>query len=183
MPSPRQKELASSPLAASTDMNQRKIQELEQDLSADQRQSQQAQQARNNTPNCIRRIQCQFHRQRPPPTPQNSWRRVSCYAVPQPPRRPEPPRPHRGRGKGDGLQSPVLLKPASPPMAALRTHLAEFLAPGAGDNCPGSLFELTADGSYAGRRCACRGCQQACAGGERQLRARPTLCRLRGNDH
>jgi len=45
---PAAKETASSPLAASTDMNQRKIQELEQDLSADQRQSQQAQQARNN---------------------------------------------------------------------------------------------------------------------------------------
>jgi type IV secretion system protein VirB10 len=38
---PAAKETASSPLAASTDMNQRKIQELEQDLSADQRQSQQ----------------------------------------------------------------------------------------------------------------------------------------------
>jgi type IV secretion system protein VirB10 len=35
------KEAAPSPLAASTDMNQRKIQELEQDLSADQRQMQQ----------------------------------------------------------------------------------------------------------------------------------------------
>jgi type IV secretory pathway VirB10-like protein len=34
---------ASSPTALSTDMNQRKIQELEQDLSADQRQSQQQQ--------------------------------------------------------------------------------------------------------------------------------------------
>ena len=45
---PVPKETVSSPLAASTDMNQRKIQELEQDLSADQRQSQQAQQARNN---------------------------------------------------------------------------------------------------------------------------------------
>src|SRR5271156_6338419 len=45
---PVPKETASSPLAASTDMNQRKIQELEQDLSADQRQSQQAQQARTN---------------------------------------------------------------------------------------------------------------------------------------
>jgi len=45
---PVPKETASSPLASSTDMNQRKIQELEQDLSADQRQSQQAQQARNN---------------------------------------------------------------------------------------------------------------------------------------
>jgi type IV secretory pathway VirB10-like protein len=39
---------ASGPLAVSTDMNQRKIQELEQDLSADQRQSQQAQRAENN---------------------------------------------------------------------------------------------------------------------------------------
>src|SRR5665213_4185334 len=47
---PAPKELASSPLAASTDMNQRKIQELEQDLSADQRQSQQEQQTRNNYP-------------------------------------------------------------------------------------------------------------------------------------
>jgi type IV secretion system protein TrbI len=45
---PVPKETASSPLASSTDMNQRKIQELEQDLSADQRQSQQAQQAGNN---------------------------------------------------------------------------------------------------------------------------------------
>ena len=36
---------APTPLAASTDMNQRKIQELEQDLSADQRQSQQQAQA------------------------------------------------------------------------------------------------------------------------------------------
>ena len=42
---PAPKETASSPLAASTDMNQRKIQELEQDLSLDQRQSQQQTQA------------------------------------------------------------------------------------------------------------------------------------------
>jgi len=47
---PVPKETASSPLAASTDMNQRKIQELEQDLSADQRQSRQEQLARNNNP-------------------------------------------------------------------------------------------------------------------------------------
>jgi type IV secretory pathway VirB10-like protein len=40
---PPAKDTASSPLAMSTDVNQRKIQELEQDLSADQRQSQQAQ--------------------------------------------------------------------------------------------------------------------------------------------
>jgi len=40
-PKPASKEAASSPIAASTDANQRKIQELEQDLSADQRQSQQ----------------------------------------------------------------------------------------------------------------------------------------------
>ncbi|WP_158823313.1 TrbI/VirB10 family protein [Granulicella sp. S156] len=45
---PAPKETASSPLGASTDMNQRKIRELEQDLSADQRQSQQAQQVRNS---------------------------------------------------------------------------------------------------------------------------------------
>jgi len=38
---PAAKTAASGPLAVSTDMNQRKIQELEQDLSADQRQSQQ----------------------------------------------------------------------------------------------------------------------------------------------
>jgi type IV secretion system protein VirB10 len=38
---PAPKEAASSPLGVSTEMNQRKIQELEQDLSADQRQSQQ----------------------------------------------------------------------------------------------------------------------------------------------
>jgi len=38
---PAAKGTASAPLAVSTDMNQRKIQELEQDLSADQRQSQQ----------------------------------------------------------------------------------------------------------------------------------------------
>jgi type IV secretory pathway VirB10-like protein len=40
-PKPAPKEAPASPLAASTDMNQRKIQELEQDLSADQRQMQQ----------------------------------------------------------------------------------------------------------------------------------------------
>ncbi len=42
-----------APIAVSTDMNQRKIQELEQELSADQRQSQQqamAQKAMNNGP-------------------------------------------------------------------------------------------------------------------------------------
>jgi type IV secretion system protein VirB10 len=38
---PAAKDAAPAPVAASTDMNQRKIQELEQDLSADQRQSQQ----------------------------------------------------------------------------------------------------------------------------------------------
>jgi type IV secretion system protein VirB10 len=43
---PAAKATESGSLAVSTDMNQRKIQELEQDLSADQRQSQQ--QARNN---------------------------------------------------------------------------------------------------------------------------------------
>ncbi len=37
---PAPKESPATPLSASTDMNQRKIQELEQDLSADQRQSQ-----------------------------------------------------------------------------------------------------------------------------------------------
>jgi type IV secretory pathway VirB10-like protein len=39
---------ASPPMAASTDANQQRIHELEQDLSADQRQSEQAQQARGN---------------------------------------------------------------------------------------------------------------------------------------
>jgi type IV secretion system protein VirB10 len=43
---PAAKDAAPAPLAASTDMNQQKIHELEQDLSADQRQSQQ--QARND---------------------------------------------------------------------------------------------------------------------------------------
>jgi type IV secretion system protein VirB10 len=43
---PAPKDTAASPLSMSTDVNQRKIQELEQDLSADQRQSQQ--QAWNN---------------------------------------------------------------------------------------------------------------------------------------
>jgi type IV secretion system protein TrbI len=42
---PAAKDTASTPLAVSTDMNQRKIRELEQDLSADQRQSQQQAQA------------------------------------------------------------------------------------------------------------------------------------------
>ena len=40
-PKPTPKDVVSSPVATSTDANQRKIQELEQDLSADQRQSQQ----------------------------------------------------------------------------------------------------------------------------------------------
>jgi type IV secretory pathway VirB10-like protein len=39
-PKPAAKDTAVAPLAVSTDMNQRKIQEMEQDLSADQRQSQ-----------------------------------------------------------------------------------------------------------------------------------------------
>src|ERR1700721_615960 len=42
---PAPKEAPANPLSASTDMNQRKIQELEQDLSADQRQSEQQTQA------------------------------------------------------------------------------------------------------------------------------------------
>jgi len=46
---PAQKDTASSPLAVSTDANQRKIQELEQDLSADQRQSQQQTRGVNTT--------------------------------------------------------------------------------------------------------------------------------------
>jgi type IV secretion system protein VirB10 len=46
---PVPKDTASSPLVTSTDANQRKIQELEQDLSADQRQSQQAQRTGNGT--------------------------------------------------------------------------------------------------------------------------------------
>jgi type IV secretion system protein VirB10 len=44
---PAAKTADSGPLAASTDINQRKIQELEQDLSADQRQSQQAMAQKN----------------------------------------------------------------------------------------------------------------------------------------
>ena len=57
---PAPKEAATSPLAVSTDMNQRKIQELEQDLTADQRQTQQAQKISStnatsaaNTPNAV----------------------------------------------------------------------------------------------------------------------------------
>jgi type IV secretory pathway VirB10-like protein len=46
---PVPKDTTASPLAVSTDANQRKIQELEQDLSADQRQSQQAQRVGNNS--------------------------------------------------------------------------------------------------------------------------------------
>ena len=42
---PAAKDVAPAPLAASTDMNQQKIHELEQDLSADQRQSQQQEMA------------------------------------------------------------------------------------------------------------------------------------------
>ncbi len=48
---PAPKETTASSLAVSTDMNQRKIQELERDLTATQRQTQQAQQSgTNNTP-------------------------------------------------------------------------------------------------------------------------------------
>ena len=47
---PGAKETASSPLAVSTDMNQQKIHELEQDLSADQRQSQLQAQSQNGLP-------------------------------------------------------------------------------------------------------------------------------------
>jgi type IV secretory pathway VirB10-like protein len=45
---PAAKDVPSGPLAMSTDVNQRKIQELEQDLSADQRQSQQQKLAQKN---------------------------------------------------------------------------------------------------------------------------------------
>ncbi|HMH15301.1 MAG TPA: TrbI/VirB10 family protein [Edaphobacter sp.] len=45
---PAAKDVPSGPLAMSTDVNQRKIQELEQDLSADQRQSQQQAPAQKN---------------------------------------------------------------------------------------------------------------------------------------
>src|ERR1700728_2104373 len=45
---PAAKDVPSGPLAMSTDVNQRKIQELEQDLSADQRQSQQQALAQKN---------------------------------------------------------------------------------------------------------------------------------------
>lgn len=45
---PAPKETTASPLAVSTDMNQRKIQELERDLSATQRQAQQVQQSGTN---------------------------------------------------------------------------------------------------------------------------------------
>src|SRR5487761_1699901 len=45
---PAPKEAATSPLAVSTDMNQRKIQELEQELTADQRQAQEAQKVSSN---------------------------------------------------------------------------------------------------------------------------------------
>jgi type IV secretory pathway VirB10-like protein len=47
---PAAKTADTGPLAMSTDVNQRKIQELEQDLSADQRQSQQA---HNNSPSSV----------------------------------------------------------------------------------------------------------------------------------
>lgn len=47
---PATKDTAPAPLAASTDMNQRKIQELEQDLSANQRQSQQQAQRQSAVP-------------------------------------------------------------------------------------------------------------------------------------
>ena len=47
---PAPKAQASPPMAASTDANQQRIRELEQDLSADQRQGEQVQQARNNNP-------------------------------------------------------------------------------------------------------------------------------------
>jgi type IV secretory pathway VirB10-like protein len=51
---PAAKTAASGSLAVSSDMNQRKIQELEQDLSADQRQGQQAQRTGNNsTPSTV----------------------------------------------------------------------------------------------------------------------------------
>jgi len=49
-PKPAAKDTAPAPLAVSTDMNQQKIHELEQDLSADQRQSQLQAQSQNGLP-------------------------------------------------------------------------------------------------------------------------------------
>ncbi len=99
---PAAKTADSGPLAVSTDMNQRKIQELEQDLSADQRQSQQQAQRTNNDG---------ADKHGAPPTLLN--RGVASPAAQLPPSASHgtAPRSGRGCGKGAGIQGSLCLQP------------------------------------------------------------------------
>ena len=81
---PAQKAAASGPLAVSTDMNQRKIQELEQDLSADQRQSQQQARNSNNSASTVNASSANAS----PPAPAGGI----ASPVTQSPPAPQPPR-------------------------------------------------------------------------------------------
>ena len=112
----------SGPLAVSTDMNQRKIQELEQDLSADQRQSQQqatAQRTGAVAPTSMATAT----------DPCAARRRVSCCAVAaacQPRSRPA----IRSRMRKRHWPSrPALRRILSPPMTALRAHRRSLPTP------------------------------------------------------
>ncbi len=84
---PTTKDMASSPLAMSTDVNQRKIQELEQDLSADQRQSQQQTRSNTGTPP----ISTSTPTTVPPPVPQNGVTVSPATQLPTATERPSDP--------------------------------------------------------------------------------------------
>jgi phage repressor protein C with HTH and peptisase S24 domain len=100
---PAPKDTAGSPLAVSTDANQRKIQQLEQDLSADQRQSQQ--QARGENAAAAAAAASNLN----PATGQPAGTAAPATQLPPPT---EPPRDQvAGRGKGDGVQGPLRLEP------------------------------------------------------------------------
>ena len=160
---PAPKETASSAVGMSTDVNQRKIQELEQDLSADQRQSQQRAQAQKSGAAA---------------QPATNAARLAARLLLRSCR----PLPNRPAIRSRMLKRRWPSKRALPRISS---------PPVTGRCTPSDTPERTprhADaGSLAARRIGttaagscrtdrCREWQQACAGGERQLRARPALC-------
>jgi hypothetical protein len=143
----------SASLAVSTEMNERKIQELEQDLSADQRQSRQQAGSKEATTAAG--------------APGMSAGGGNCEAGAA--------RSARRCGEGAGLQSPVRVQSrfcrgwCCAPIGELeRTRRKRS----------GSYSELAAASGDAGRHRF-----QACARGERELRARSALCRFRRHDY
>ena len=139
---PAAKDTAPAPLAVSTDMNQRKIQELEQDLSADQRQSQQ--QAAGAENGCAMR-----RRRRSRHSVRSLAPRAPAAQLP-PPSQPatEPPRdPVADAEKALAFKARFASNLVSADDGA--SHPSAESADARGQHA-GSLFELAADCSHAG---------------------------------